>query len=81
MVQKIPASGLESAGGSFKNLFINGDMQISQRTTSSSGLTTSAFVLDRWQMTLNGAGTWTMSQDTDVPTAQGFTKSLKLLIT
>ena len=78
MVQKIPASGLESAGGSFKNIFINGDMQISQRTTSSSGLTTSAFVLDRWQMTLNGAGTWTMSQDTDVPTAQGFTKSLKL---
>jgi hypothetical protein len=78
MVQKIPASGLESAGGSFKNLFINGDMQIAQRTTSSSGLTTSAFVLDRWQMTLSGAGTWTMSQDTDVPTAQGFTKSLKL---
>jgi len=34
MVQKIPASGLESAGGSFKNIFINGDMRIAQRATS-----------------------------------------------
>ena len=34
MVQKIPASGLESAGGSFKNIFINGDMRIAQRAIS-----------------------------------------------
>lgn len=39
MVQKIPASGLENAGGNFKNIFINGDMRIAQRATSATTIT------------------------------------------
>jgi len=63
-----------------KNMIINGDFQIAQRATSATGLTDSwAYsTVDRWQLALNGAGTWTASQDTDVPIGQGFTKSWKL---
>jgi len=65
-----------------RNLFINGDMQIAQRGTSATGVTTSGYnTVDRWRVTTNIAGTWTHSQDTDVPTGQGFTNSHKLLCT
>jgi hypothetical protein len=79
----IPFSGLSSdasnQGVNFRNLIINGDMSIAQRGTSSSGLTGSSYnTLDRYKIAMNSAGTWTMSQDTDVPTGQGFAKSLKL---
>ena len=63
----------------YRNLIINGDMSIAQRGTSSTGLTSSSYnTLDRFKLAMNTAGTWTMSQDTDVPTGQGFAKSLKL---
>ena len=60
-----------------RNLFINGDMQVAQRGTSSS-LSTSAYVLDRWLFTIQAAGTYTVSQSTDVPTGQGFAYSQKI---
>ena len=61
-----------------KNLIINGNMQIAQRGTSVSGITAVGYyTIDRWIMQLSSAGTWTMSQDTDVPTGQGFANSLK----
>jgi len=65
----------------FRNIIINGDMSIAQRGTSVSGITATAYnTMDRWRFNINGGsmGTWTMSQDTDVPTGQGFAKSLKL---
>jgi len=61
-----------------KNLIINGNMQIAQRGTSATGITTSGYyTVDRFDTILNTAGTWTMTQDTDVPTAQGFASSVK----
>ncbi len=82
---KVTANGLQDAngnslrGGSFRNLFINGDMQIAQRGTSVSGITSSDYhVIDRFRTNILSAGTWTISQDTDVPTGQGFANSIKL---
>ena len=63
----------------FRNIIINGDMSIAQRGTSESGITSSGYyTTDRWRTAISSLGTWTMSQDTDVPTGQGFAKSLKL---
>jgi hypothetical protein len=63
----------------FRNLIINGDMSIAQRGTSASSLTVGGYsTQDRWIRGMANAGTWTQSQDTDVPTGQGFAKSLKL---
>ena len=61
----------------FRNIVINGDMSLSQRGTSASSQTTSAYLLDRWKYAIASQGTWTMSQSTDVPTGQGFVKSFK----
>ena len=59
-------------------ILYNGDMQITQRATSKTGITgTTMEVQDRWSDVMGGAGTWTQSSDTDVPTGQGFTKSMK----
>ena len=60
-------------------LIINGDMQIAQRGTSFTGITSgSNYGLDRFTSVPSTAGTWTQSQSTDVPTGQGFSKSAKL---
>jgi len=86
---KVTANGLQDAngnslrGGSYRNLIINGDMKIAQRGTSASGLTngsTGYHTVDRFQFVESGSPTsaWTMSQDTDVPTGQGFANSLKM---
>ena len=62
-----------------KNMIINGDFQIFQRTTNTSGKnSTGYFAADMWKHFLSGGGTWTLSQDTDVPEGQGFAKSYKL---
>ena len=65
-----------------KNLIINGNMQIAQRGTSVTGLTTSGYnTVDRWTSRINSTGTWTETQDTNVPTGQGFGHSFKLQCT
>ena len=65
-----------------KNLIINGDMKIAQRGTIVTGITLFGyFTVDRWKHDNYNAGTWTMSQDTDVPTGQGFANSLKMTCT
>ena len=62
-----------------RNLIINGDMNIAQRGTSATGKTTSGYyTCDRWYNVFSGAGTWTFTQDTDVPSGQGFSSSLKM---
>jgi len=64
----------------FRNIIINGDMSICQRATSSSSISSSGSyqTVDRYNLQLDTAGTWTQSQSTDVPTGQGFAKSLKM---
>ena len=63
----------------FKNIIINGDMSIAQRATSASSLTGSSYeTVDRFKQEMTSGGTWTQSQSTDVPTGQGFAKSLKM---
>lgn len=65
----------------YRNLVINGDMQIAQRGTSFVGLTGSSYILDRWQSIFVTLGTWTITQENDVPNGSGFRKSLKFLVT
>jgi hypothetical protein len=72
-------SGVGFNGFNHRNIIINGDMSIAQRSTSVASITGSGYyTVDRWNMALTGLGTWTQSQSTDVPTGQGFAKSLKL---
>tara|TARA_R100001126_G_C4867711_1_gene171221 strand:+ start:179 stop:1330 length:1152 start_codon:yes stop_codon:yes gene_type:complete len=61
-------------------LIINGDMQIAQRTTSGTytGTEDEVETCDRWKGFIGSAGTFTNTQDTDVPTGNGFAKSWKL---
>ena len=63
-----------------KNLIINGAMQIAQRGTSTTGVTTAGyFACDRFYYYVDSIGTWTVSQDTDAP--DGFGNSLKISCT
>jgi len=62
-----------------KNIVINGDMAVNQRNTSVSGITGNSYnTVDRMYLGITGAGTWTQSKDTTVPTGQGFANSLKM---
>ena len=69
------------ASGMFRNIIINGDMSIAQRGTSQASITSTQYLLDRHLFNIVGQGTWTMSQDTDVPSGQGFYNSFKLACT
>ena len=61
-----------------KNLLYNGEMQINQRGNVT-GVTGNQYGgPDRWKAMIASAGTWSISQDTDVPLGQGFARSLKL---
>jgi len=67
------------ADTNFRNIIINGSMDIAQRGTSVTGITGSSYnTIDRFQTGASSAGTWTQSQSTDVPTGQGFATSLKM---
>jgi hypothetical protein len=57
---------------SFRNRIINGDMRIWQRGTSFSG--SQQFTADRFVV---NSSTGTVTRDTDVPSGQGFTYSMK----
>ena len=65
-----------------ESLIINGDMAVSQRATSVTGVGSSNgyFVQDRWNFFNIGAGAarWTQSVSADVPASSTFTSSLKL---
>jgi hypothetical protein len=76
-ITKIPAAGF--TGNNFRNIVINGDMSIAQRSTSVASITTDGYyTVDRFLTVISSLGTWTQSQSTDVPTGQGFATSLKL---
>jgi hypothetical protein len=61
-----------------KNLIINGDMRINQRGDTTGANGSGYFGVDRWNTEETGLGTYDVEQDTDVPTGQGFSKSLKI---
>ena len=63
-----------------RNMAINGAMRINQRGTSSHTLNSgnaNAYIVDRF-LVQGGEGTYVVSQDTDVPTGQGFDNSIKI---
>ena len=65
-----------------RNLIINGDMRIAQRGTSSTGITTTGYyTVDRFRVNVQALGTWTQTQETDVPSGQGFSNSIKMTCT
>ena len=63
-----------------RRLNINGAFQVMQRGTQSS-VTTGKYGIDRWKFEVYNCGTWTLSQDTDVPSGKGFSKSYKIQCT
>lgn len=66
----------------YRNLIINGAMQVAQRGTSVSSVTSGGYyTADRWRVTISSMGTWTQSVETDAPTGSGFRNSLKMLCT
>ena len=71
-------------GGTNRNVIINGAMNVAQRGTSSTGVGASDgyFVCDRWKFAqATNAGRLTMTQDSSVPTGEGFANSMKLACT
>jgi hypothetical protein len=69
-------------GSPNRNLVINGDMQVAQRATSVTSITSSGYrTVDRFTFNPASMGTWTMSQESDGPTGSGFAKSTKILCT
>jgi len=76
-------TGVSFNGYGYRNIIINGDMSIAQRGTSATGLgdgDSGYHTCDRWRFSESGAPTYvfTQTQDTDVPTGQGFATSLKM---
>jgi hypothetical protein len=65
-----------------RNLLYNGAMQVAQRGTSTTGITTTTYnTADRWKQSVTTCGTWTQTVENDAPTGSGFRKSLKVLCT
>ena len=81
-LSKIDADGLNIGQiGGRRNLIINGAMQVAQRGTSVTGVTSTGYrVCDRWLFNTNQA-TWTVSQESDAPSGSGLSKSQKYLVT
>ena len=59
-------------------IIINGDMAIAQRGDLTGRSSGDNYVTDNFFTAMSSLGTFSISQDTDVPTGQGFRKSLKL---
>ena len=81
-LDKIDSTAKSFLTRNYRNIIINGDMSIAQRSTSVAGITGNGYyTLDRYHLNLDTMGTWTQSQSTDVPTGQGFATSLKMACT
>jgi len=75
------SSALLPAGLGFRNLIINGAMNVDQRNTATTAVTTNAYTVDRWYVENGSDAVLSAQQSTDVPTGQGFSKSLKVTAT
>ena len=77
-ISQVPFAGISNPVD-FRNIVINGDMQIAQRSTSVASITTEGYyTVDRFKLLISSLGTFTQSQSTDVPTGYGFANSLKM---
>ena len=77
-INGITPAGTNQLGN--RNLIINGAMQVAQRGTQVTGVSTSGYrTVDRFKINFTSLGTWTIDQATDAPA--GFTKSLKATCT
>ena len=74
-VSRINEAGLNVNQYGNRNLVINGAMKVSQRGTSFTGVTGTAYHVDRFETQLTSLGTWTVTQESDGP--DGFAHSLK----
>ena len=78
--QKISPSLITGFGR--KNLIMNGNMQVFQRSEDTfSGTNSTKYVLDRWRWAQDADCVVTISQSTDVPSGEGFPNSFKVDIT
>ena len=70
-------------GGVGRNIVINGNFAIAQRSTSVTGITSgdTYHTVDRFMTRVTTAGTWTQTQSTDTPTGKGLSHSLKMACT
>lgn len=79
------SSALLPAGLGFRNVLINGDMQVSQRSavgTAVTGITTGGYkTADRWDLNMTTFGTWSQTCIADAPTGSGLRNSLKMACT
>ena len=84
-ITRITAPALQSVREpNFRNIVINGDMAVSQRATSTASVTTNGYhACDRfrWASGPSTTAVVTISQDTDVPTGEGFATSFKVDVT
>jgi hypothetical protein len=64
-----------------KNNLLNGNMQIAQRGTSFTGVTNQVYPADRYWFETSGAGTYTVTNESDAPTVLGQSKCVKVLVT
>ena len=73
-------AGDTAARAGRKNLIINGSMQISQRGTSFTGMTSSGtYGLDRYSHSIASAGTWSITKSSNAPS--GFASSHRAEVT
>jgi hypothetical protein len=79
-ISTIDEAGLGIQAYGNRNLIINGAMQVAQRGTSATGVTSDGYrTCDRFRCAIGTLGTWTISQDTSAP--DDFSSSFKLLCT
>ena len=64
---------------SHRNMIINGAMQVAQRGTSATSVASAGYkVADRWGLSYNTGGTWTISQSTDAPSGFGYSQKYEV---
>ena len=76
---KVQSRGTENVGAGNRNIIINGAMQVAQRATSATNISSSAYhTVDRHKFTMgNTAGRLTMTQES-ITDLSGFAKAIKL---
>ena len=80
---KVKSRGTDNVSGR-RNLFINGDIKISQRYTAGTATqaTNSTYSgPDRWRFFLNGGGAYTVTQDSGHQADTGHDKAIKIAVT
>ena len=75
---KIASGVIPTSRPNVNPLIINGNMAVNQRGTSTGITTPGYYACDRFQTAIGNLATWTISQDSDVPSGYGFANSLKL---